>query len=1079
MKRIMLMVPLLIMALSLSVSVDARRYPGFGGGGQAQVPEVPSPPSPFADIAARDTYYTSNPDELRNDPRSVYTVVEITGGSTFRWSGEDEPSTYDANQWQLLAAENSPEMIKTLYESNANTNAFTDNDDTAVASIMNLDPGEIPMSDGSTLQESGMTVGVVNGLSRVTINGELAPRSGGGLRLGQNDIGGGGNIYGGGSALRYSNTVNDTESYPITSLVTTAGSGRAFYPKFAEQRNDPSPADKSETFTGNPGHRFAFNNPLPGRVTKYTINNPTTTTFTGCNFTIWENGYDDPNPLFDFVDSNPAPVKTFDIPPGDVEVTPPEPIGFPPTGTRIFSDIRCASGNVQLAGQTIDFPIDPTNPTGPTEEVEFPYLEFERNFSTQQYLAEPEDLESLIDDAENINNAIRFTNEDGSTFDVTTSPFTRTYTDLGQGITTPGAGSINLTSFRAAWMEFHPNARNASAINLVSDLDQRIVFSMDASKLTEDVTLTITQANTEFSDGSTTLTLKQNHVLNAFVLRDIPTAPESPTNPNVIYTHQTTVDGVGIIQSDADETNSSEDSYIQNFQKYRDLLTNERKFGEPRTAIWSDVTNPSAGDIIQIGLNIAGDPGAVFWNGSTLAPPAGVVISYDSVSGDVTYSESAFGQVTIETGDPVNPGDPLILNYDSGLKWHTTPTISIPEAFRVGYVLQSVSGQVAQVLFDFRNHELVTAYLDSPLSSGSYNLFMAIGAPDGGDGNRAYPFNSLSDSLAAAAALPSGVHKQLNIIGVDNIGGFTNTSATNNIANFILYSPGATFSGITLADHATTIYGRVNTGPIQLADQTSVNLRSLISPTPSNITFTNEVHGKTKLSAERMESTLSIDFSGAQSGSNIIIQIDKYDGTDAQLDTILSTIPVGVNVSGWIGSRNLSTNYLENAITFSDSSTQNPSGTDAPMVVTFGAGGSDPSSLVTMSSGGILTINKSGPYAMPMRAHVARSGAIGDAELFIQMERSIDGGSTWSAVSTTSFVSVENSDESLEFFGFQSLMLDSSDQIRFRFARSSNGANDGGLYPVTPPSALVNAGFSTVPSAVLAVYKQSNYPYRP
>jgi len=382
----MLMVPLLIMALSLSVSVDARRYPGFGGGGQAQVPEVPSPPSPFADIAARDTYYTANPDELRNDPRSVYTVVEITGGSTFRWSGEDEPSTYDANQWQLLAAENSPEMIKTLYESNANTNAFTDNDDTAVASIMNLDPGEIPMSDGSTLQESGMTVGVVNGLSRVTINGELAPRSGGGLRLGQNDIGGGGNIYGGGSALRYSNTVNDTESYPITSLVTTAGSGRAFYPKFAEQRNDPSPADKSETFTGNPGHRFAFNNPLPGRVTKYTINNPTTTTFTGCNFTIWENGYDDPNPLFDFVDSNPAPVKTFDIPPGDVEVTPPEPIGFPPTGTRIFSDIRCASGNVQLAGQTIDFPIDPTNPTGPTEEVEFPYIEFERNFSTQQFV---------------------------------------------------------------------------------------------------------------------------------------------------------------------------------------------------------------------------------------------------------------------------------------------------------------------------------------------------------------------------------------------------------------------------------------------------------------------------------------------------------------------------------------------------------------------------------------------------------------------------------------------------------------------------------------------------------------------
>ena len=368
-------------------SANAALFPGFGGGGgSAQVPEIPVPPSPFASDAARDTYYATNFAELRNDPDSVYTVVEVTGGSTFRWSGDDTPSSYSADQWQVLAAENSPEMIKTLYESNDNTNAFTDADDGAVTSIMGLSSGTIPMSDGSALTNSGMTVGVVNGLSRVTIDGELAPRSGGGLRLGQNDIGGGGNIYGGGSALRYSNTVNDTESYPVTSLVTNAGSGDAFYPKFDVLRNDPSPSDKSETFTGNPGHRFAFNNPLPGRVTEYTISNPSATTFTGCNFTIWENGYDDPNPLFDFVDSNPAPVKTFDFPPGDVTVTPPEPIGFPPTGTRIFSEIICDSANIQLAGQTIPFPLDPLNPGAGTENVEFPYIEFMRNFSTQQFI---------------------------------------------------------------------------------------------------------------------------------------------------------------------------------------------------------------------------------------------------------------------------------------------------------------------------------------------------------------------------------------------------------------------------------------------------------------------------------------------------------------------------------------------------------------------------------------------------------------------------------------------------------------------------------------------------------------------
>ena len=378
---------ILLISIFMIGAANAALFPGFGGGGGgAQVPEVPVPPSPFASDAARDTYYSTNFAELRNDPDSVYTVVEVTGGSTFRWSGDDTPSSYTADQWQVLAAESSPEMVKTLYESNPNTNAFTDADNGAVTSIISLPSGTIPMSTGSALGASGMVTGVVNGISRVTIDGELAPRSGGGLRLGQNDIGGGGNIYGGGSALRYTNTVNDTESYPIVSLVTNAGSGDAFYPKFDILRNDPSPADKSETFTGSPGHRFAFNNPLPGRVIEYTLSNPSATTFTGCNFTIWENAYDDPNPLFDFADSNPAPIKTFTIPLGDTSVTPPEPIGFPVTGTRIFSEIICASGNVQLAGQTIPFPLDPLDPGGATEDVEFPYLEFERNFSVQQFL---------------------------------------------------------------------------------------------------------------------------------------------------------------------------------------------------------------------------------------------------------------------------------------------------------------------------------------------------------------------------------------------------------------------------------------------------------------------------------------------------------------------------------------------------------------------------------------------------------------------------------------------------------------------------------------------------------------------
>ncbi|AUR82846.1 hypothetical protein NVP1029O_13 [Vibrio phage 1.029.O._10N.261.55.A7] len=78
---------------------------GFGGGGGGGdgggVPFVPSG-SPFADAAARNAYFSLNPDELINTPE-LYTLIQVTDvDAVERWVGNDKPSVYglsDAGDW--------------------------------------------------------------------------------------------------------------------------------------------------------------------------------------------------------------------------------------------------------------------------------------------------------------------------------------------------------------------------------------------------------------------------------------------------------------------------------------------------------------------------------------------------------------------------------------------------------------------------------------------------------------------------------------------------------------------------------------------------------------------------------------------------------------------------------------------------------------------------------------------------------------------------------------------------------------------------------------------------------------------
>ena len=108
--------------------------------------------------------------------------------------------------------------------------------------------------------------------------------------------------------------------------------------------------------------------------------------------------------------------------------------------------------------------------------------------------AEVNNPQSLVG-ALNLNNRMRFTRDNGTTFDQTTAPLTRAFPNLGQGA---GSGSLSLTNFYAAYLHFHPDTSGVSAINIAvnADVDNDAFFIMDFGGVNVNRDITILKANT-------------------------------------------------------------------------------------------------------------------------------------------------------------------------------------------------------------------------------------------------------------------------------------------------------------------------------------------------------------------------------------------------------------------------------------------------------------------------------------------------------------------------------------------------------------------------------------------------------
>ncbi len=322
--------------------------PSTGAGGQR--PFVPDE-SPFADVSALETWAAANPSELHNgsDEHSVITVLVVTdntgmpdtSANTYEWGGEDEPASYtpvtDRGSWVIHTALDAAE-IKSLYESNPNTNALTDPSTVAVNSLLAVPAGVIPVATATGTGPSSMTEMNDEILSTKTLDAPDAAS----LRMGNWQL------ANGGTTVIVKELASNRELYVVGYQITETGSMRPFWVKYSAPGNTPSGADMSETFTG-ASIQFKIINANAGRAESYVFSS--TKASTDCNLTIRVVSHTHTPAIFDYKRSTGG--TGFDLSAGLNTIPLPNPTTFD-DAQELFVTITAGSGEtLSLRGQTL------------------------------------------------------------------------------------------------------------------------------------------------------------------------------------------------------------------------------------------------------------------------------------------------------------------------------------------------------------------------------------------------------------------------------------------------------------------------------------------------------------------------------------------------------------------------------------------------------------------------------------------------------------------------------------------------------------------------------------------------------
>lgn len=138
---------------------------------------------------------------------------------------------------------------------------------------------------------------------------------------------------------------------------------------------------------------------------------------------------------------------------------------------------------------------------------------------------------------------------------------------------------------------------------------------------------------------------------------------------------------------------------------------------------------------------------------------------------------------------------------------------------------------------------------------------------------------------------------------------------------------------------------------------------------------------------------------------------------------------------------------------------QNPSAVDTPLQITFGS--AQTTADVSVSSAGVITFNTSGNYLIDIFLRFGRSTSIGNS---ILLNRILKNGAQ---ILNSNGLLLSAAAQTIPFSAAIPLTMAAGDTMTMEVARDSAGANDGGLFVVSPAI----AGWNIVPSATVVVNK--------
>ena len=150
--------------------------------------------------------------------------------------------------------------------------------------------------------------------------------------------------------------------------------------------------------------------------------------------------------------------------------------------------------------------------------------------------------------------------------------------------------------------------------------------------------------------------------------------------------------------------------------------------------------------------------------------------------------------------------------------------------------------------------------------------------------------------------------------------------------------------------------------------------------------------------------------------------------------------------------------------------TQNPTATDTPISLTFGAGqlgptdpvslDADPNDIPANGEANRININETDQYWFRLSPQYGRAGSSGTSWIWFRVMLSIDGGTTYSQNGQSVLAKLDGNADDFPYQAELFADLQAGWKIKVEMMRGSEGTNDGGLIYAEPAEGTWNPAYS-------------------